>query len=197
MGVKKEKKEGEANGGATREKGDAKPKAAGEEAEDKGMKPSVSSKSTVRLPKPDRSAIDAQIAALNDSIEAQQLRITEVRQAIESKRGNRKSMNGDVQNVRNELVQVRSEFKRELVRPSRARAHVRASGTRRARGAGGPRPLLARRSRPAAGRSEFGSADGVAFVAPVFPRRKSSRTCARSSRRRTSPATPCATSSRR
>ena len=83
---------------------------------DAGDEKPVASSKVVRLPKPDRSGVDAQIAALSDSIEAQQLRITEVRQAIESKRGNRKSMNGDVQNVRNELVQVRTEFKRELVR---------------------------------------------------------------------------------
>lgn len=104
--------------GAKKENGHAAAASADEKknVKDAGDAKPVASSKVVRLPKPDRSGVDAQIAALNDSIEAQQLRITEVRQAIESKRGNRKSMNGDVQNVRNELVQVRTEFKRELVR---------------------------------------------------------------------------------
>ena len=73
-------------------------------------------KKVVRLPKPDRPAMEKQLLELNDNIEKQQLRITAIRTAIESKKGNRKSVTSDVQVVRNELVQVRAEFKSALVR---------------------------------------------------------------------------------
>ena len=111
----------------------------------------------VRLPKPDRTETDSQILQLNNAIEAQQLRITAVRDAIDSKKGivyidislslsileflfiihvliiiititiitiiiviitigNRKNVSGETAHVRNELIQVRAEFKRELVK---------------------------------------------------------------------------------
>lgn len=84
-------------------------------------------KKVVRLPKPDRPAMEKQLLELNDNIEKQQLRITAIRTAIESKKGNRKSVTSDVQVVRNELVQVRAEFKSALEVKQNIRTKLQAA----------------------------------------------------------------------
>ena len=61
------------------------------------------------------------------SIEVQQQRITEIRQAIESKRGNRKNVNSETSQARAQLVQVRSEFKRELEIKQNIRTKLQAA----------------------------------------------------------------------
>lgn len=88
-------------------------------------------KRVVRLPKPDRSELDATVSALNDRIEKQQLRITALRQTIESKRGDRKGANGELQTVRNALMEVRTEFKRALEVKNNYRSKLQAADTAR------------------------------------------------------------------
>ena len=61
------------------------------------------------------------------SIEVQQQRITEIRQAIESKRGNRKNVNSETAQARAQLVQVRAEFKRELEIKQNIRTKLQAA----------------------------------------------------------------------
>lgn len=79
-----------------------------------------------RVEKPDREEMESTVNALNEKIETQQLRITEIRTAIEAKRGNRKH-SGAMQGVRGELVACRQEFKRALEVKNNIRTELQAA----------------------------------------------------------------------
>ena len=70
-----------------------------------------------RLPKPDRAALDASIAELQEAADVQQARIETLKRAIESRREKRKNITSGSQETRARIGELNAAFSTHMVRP--------------------------------------------------------------------------------
>ena len=70
-----------------------------------------------RLPKPDRAALEASIAELQEAADVQQARIETLKRAIESRREKRKNITSGSQETRARIGELNAAFSTHMVRP--------------------------------------------------------------------------------
>ena len=70
-----------------------------------------------RLPKPDQSLVKAEVEKLKDQISQNQQRQDKIRDELEKRRNSRTS-SPEQQNIKNRLMELRSQFQALLVRSS-------------------------------------------------------------------------------
>lgn len=86
-------------------------------AESKDAPKEVPKPDQPRLPKPDRAALDASIAELQEAADVQQARIETLKRAIESRREKRKNITSGSQDTRARIGELNAAFSAHMVRP--------------------------------------------------------------------------------
>ncbi|KAK9804196.1 hypothetical protein WJX72_000615 [[Myrmecia] bisecta] len=77
-----------------------------------------------RLSRPDDTEMKAQVEKLQAQIDSHQKRVEEIKEIISSKQGNRQSVSGEQQVVRNKLMELRGQFQAELSKKQQIRADL-------------------------------------------------------------------------